>query len=336
MKHSLVRAIPGTPVWLISVLRRKTVLRFALAACLACSCLLSVCSQPAWAQGAAGEDVEQRGVLRRIEEVEESLQKESWLEAVQRFDDAWRLASEGADVLLESRGAEIRQLAPGTADALAGGKARLEQVYRDAGPEFRRLYAEQFNETAAKLLRELVERGETHRLKSVASRYKWTPAAGEALQLLARMHIDAGDFLEAGLLLERASRFSAPPSPLVTLKAAWCFAKAGLLAEAEELSSAARAAVSTAGTPLAPPLQKLLNELELLAQSSEANPSPTASSWLQPLGNYRRTQRQPAASIRLAGNWKTSLLQLHDVLYADRLNPLLAEIARQLEQFWSN
>jgi outer membrane protein assembly factor BamB len=334
--HSVVRAISGTPVWLISVLRRKTVLRFTLAACLACCCLLSVCSRPACAQVAAGEDVEQRGVLRRIEEVEESLQKESWLEAVQRFDDAWRLASEGADVLLESRGAEIRQLAPGTADALAGGKARLEQVYRDAGPEFRRLYAEQFNETAAKLLRELVERGETHRLKSVASRYKWTPAASEALQLLARMHIDAGDFLEAGLLLERASRFSDPAPPVVTLKAAWCFAKAGLLAEAEELSASAKAAVSTAGMPLAPPLQKLLNELELLAQSGETDPSPTTANWLQPLGNYRRTQRQTAASIRLAGNWNTNLLQLQDVLYADRLNPLLAEIARQLEQFWRN
>lgn len=301
-----------------------------------CSCLLFVCSLPLSAQNAADEDVEQRGVLRRIEEVEEALQKESWLDAVQRFDEAWRLASEGEDVLLEQRGAEIRQLAPGTADVLAGGKARLERVYREGGPEFRRLYSEQFNEVAAKVLRELLERGDTSRLKTVAARYKWTPAASEALQLVAKMHIDAGDYLEAGLLLERAARSSDPAPPMVTLKAAWCFAKAGLFAESEELSAAAKAAIGSAGVPPEPRLQKLLNELEAIAPPAIAAPASAAQSWLQPLGDYRRTQRQPAASLRLRAAWGTSLFQLHDVLYADRMNPMLTQIATAVADSWKN
>ncbi len=335
MKHSVFRAIQGRPVYRVSLLRRLRLLNRALAAALACCLLLCPSVGALSAQDVPAEDIEQREVLRRIEELEDSLQKQSWLEAVQRFDDAWRLASEGEDVLLESRGAEIRQLAPGTADALAGGKARLNEVYRAASPEFRRLYSEQFNETAAKLLREILERGETSRLKSVAGRYQWTPAASQALQLLAQMHIDSGDFLEAGLLLERALRFSDPAPPLVTLRAAWCFAKAGLFAEAEELSAAAKAGLST-GTPLEPRLQKLLNELENQALPATADPAVANLNWLQPLGDYRRTQRQPPVSIRLNGQWKTDLLQLHDVLYADRLNPLLTEISRQLEQLWTN
>lgn len=304
--------------------------------CLFCSCLLFVCSLPLSAQTVADEDVEQRGVLRRIEEVEEALQKESWLEAVQRFDEAWRLASEGEDVLLEQRGAEIRQLAPGTADVLAGGKARLERVYLEGGGEFRRLYSEQFNEVAAKVLRELLERGDTGRLKTVAARYKWTPAAGEALQLVARMHIDAGDYLEAGLLLERAARSSDAAPPIITLKAAWCFAKAGLFAEAEELSASARLAFGLAGTPAEPRLQKLLNELETLVPPASEAPASAAQNWLQPQGDYRRTQRQLSASLKLDAAWGTSLFQLHDVLYADRMNPLLAQIATEVADSWKN
>ncbi|MFM7058444.1 MAG: PQQ-binding-like beta-propeller repeat protein, partial [Planctomycetota bacterium] len=336
MQCSVVSANPCGAVRPADVLRRPGLLRSVIAPALLLSLLLCTSSRPLQAQAVPADDVEQRGVLRAIEEVEEALRKESWLEAVQRFDDAWRLASEGEDVLLESRGAEIRQLPPGTADALAGGKARLNAVYRTAGPEFRRLYAEQFNETAAQLLRGLLERGETSRLKSVASRYQWTPAASQALQLLAQMHMDSGDFLEAGLLLERCLRFSDPAPPLLSLRTAWCFAKAGLFAEAEELSAAAKASVSPAEAPVEPRLQKLLTDLETLTLPATADPSVNRNDWLQPLGNYRRTQRQPPVSIRLAGQWKTSLLQLQDVLYADRLNPLLAEITGHLEQLWNN
>lgn len=318
------------------VVQRTPPLRSVVAACLACCWLLFARCPSLPAQNAPEDDVEQRGVLRRIDEVEEALRKESWLEAVQRFDEAWSLAAEGPDVLLEQRGADIRQLAPGEADVLAGGKARLEQVYRTAGDEFRRLYADQFNETASQALRGFLERGQTDRLKSVAARYQWTPAGAQSLQLLARMHIDAGDFLEAGLLLERSAGLSEPADPLITLRAAWCFAKAGLLTESQELAAASLARFSSDNKPLNPQLQTLQNDIDTLARSLAAEPSAAAQNWLQPLGDYRRTKRQATASLRLTGTWQNSLYQLWDVLYADRMNPLLAATWPRVEELWRN
>ena len=51
------------------------------------------------------EEVEQRELLRRIEETQELLQNQKWLEATERFDEAWQLACDGDDAVLNPLGA---------------------------------------------------------------------------------------------------------------------------------------------------------------------------------------------------------------------------------------
>lgn len=310
-----------------------------LAGVLACVCIDSAANGTtvpgvAGVQAAVGdEDVEQRGLLRRVREVEEALGKESWLEAVQRFDEAWGLACEGDDPLLERRGTEQRQLAPGESDVLAGGKARLESVFRGAGEEFRVLYGQQFNTAAAQALRNVIEQGDAAGLRSVASRYQWTPSGPLAFRLRARMNIESGDFLEAGLLLVRAADVSGSAAGLLRLQAAWCFGKAGLLADAGEMFAALRA-----GGVLPIPAgdegaAKLARELEDLLGSG-SGVSAGAGDWLQPLGDYRRLRPQPLASLRLGSEWSESLFELQDVLYAERMNPFLSRVGERVEQLW--
>ncbi|MEY2726198.1 MAG: hypothetical protein RLZZ458_2065 [Planctomycetota bacterium] len=303
----------------------------AAAALLALCCAATAFPLPVRAQALTDEDVEQRGMLRRIGEIEESLRKEAWLEAVQRFDEAWGLVCQGEDPLLEQRGVEQRQLAPGESDVLAGGKARLEAVFRNAGPAFRTQYAEQFKEPAAQALRNALEQGDSAALARHAARFQWTPSGPLMLSLLARAHIDSGDFLEAALLLTRAAGLSQPVQPLLQLQAAWCFAKSGLLTDAAEILSRLRsgtvpmfAAGDVSGTAL-------LRELDQLLAADISDPKPSAA-WLQPFGDYRHLRTQTIASPRMQPAWSQNLFQLHDVLYSDRMNPLLAEIASRVEQ----
>jgi outer membrane protein assembly factor BamB len=285
-------------------------------------------------QAAPGdEDVEQRGLLRRVKDVEEALARESWLEAVQGFDEAWGLACEGDDPLLEQRGTEQRQLAAGESDVLAGGKARLESVYRGAGEEFRGLYGQQFNDTAARVLRGVLEQGDAAGLGKVASRYQWTPSGPLALRLRARMNIESGDFLEAGLLLTRAADVSQSADGVLRLQAAWCFAKAGLLADAGEMFAELRVGGELPIPPGDSGAAGLVRELESLLGGGSGGPAATRD-WLQPLGDYRRLRPQQLASLRLSSAWSESLFELQDVLYAERMNPFLSRVGERVEQLW--
>ena len=78
------------------------------------------------------DEVEQRGLQQLIRETEESLAKESWLEAVEKLDQAWTMACEKEDPLMVQTGADVRQLAPGETELQAGGKAKLEALFRSA------------------------------------------------------------------------------------------------------------------------------------------------------------------------------------------------------------
>ena len=294
-------------------------------------CSVTAFPLPVNAQAMIDEDVEQRGMLRRIDEIKESLQKEAWLEAVQRFDDAWRIACQNEDPLLEQRGIQQRQLAPGESDVLAGGKARLEAVFRSAGPEFLRQYGEQFNDTAAQALKAALEQGDADGLAQLSARFQWTPTGPLTLRLRARVHIDSGDFLEAALLLTRAATLSQPAQPRLQLQAAWCFAKSGLPVDAQEILSQLRAAGEPMFAPGDTSAATLQKDLERLLAARDNSPN-TAVSWLQPFGDYRRLQIQTSAVPRLQPAWTKNLFQLHDVLYSDRMYPLLDAIAEGVEE----
>ena len=66
-------------------------------------------------------DVEQRGLLQLIRETEESIAARKWLEAAERLNQAWLMACENEDPLMEGTGADVRQLGPGETEIRAVG-----------------------------------------------------------------------------------------------------------------------------------------------------------------------------------------------------------------------
>jgi hypothetical protein len=128
-------------------------------------------------QPEAAEDVEQRGLLRKIEDTRELLAGQKWLEATERFDEAWALACEGDDAMLDQRGADVRQLAPGQTDLMAGGKARLEDLYRSAPDAFRTEFSRQFDQVARQKILAAIETNDLESLRTLAARYQFAAAA---------------------------------------------------------------------------------------------------------------------------------------------------------------
>ncbi|MEI7701202.1 MAG: PQQ-binding-like beta-propeller repeat protein [Planctomycetia bacterium] len=274
-------------------------------------------------QPEAAEDVEQRGLLRKIEDTRELLAGQKWLEATERFDEAWALACEGDDAMLDQRGADVRQLAPGQTDLMAGGKARLEDLYRSAPDAFRTEFSRQFDQVARQKILAAIETNDLESLRTLAARYQFAAAARQGLKVLARLYLDRGDFLEAALVLGRVQQMIGESEPTLILQTAWCYGKAGLLQDAADLLalcqteriSAVIAGNAATGT--------MLKELQQLLTSTAKPSAENSSNWLQPLGDYRRLKSQAAIPSRLRSAWNSSLLEVADVLYADQLNPLL-------------
>ncbi|MFM7832608.1 MAG: hypothetical protein ACKPJD_12505, partial [Planctomycetaceae bacterium] len=68
---------------------------------------------PAQEPRPAQAETEQRELLRQVEDTEQLLADSKWLEAAEQFEAAWNLACASGDPVLEKRGADVRQLAPG-------------------------------------------------------------------------------------------------------------------------------------------------------------------------------------------------------------------------------
>ena len=258
-------------------------------------------------------DVEQRGLQQLILETEESLASQSWLEAAERLDKAWEMACEDEDPLMVATGADVRQLAAGETEILAGGKARLESLY----------YSGDFTE-----------------VRRLATRYAFCPAARNTLLMMTSRSLDRGDFLEAALLLSRVQRMNAAPDTALILQMAVCYARAGLITDATDVilqlrkDSGAETVnvrgenVRLPGTP-AEILEWLKNQT---AQSNAAGAIAGGTDWLQPGGSYRRLAPRLRGPAGFRTQWKSNLFEVQDVLYSEQYNPLLAEFRDPVER----
>ncbi len=284
------------------------------------------------ADAAAAQDngeTEQRALLRQVQQTEQLLQESKWLEAAEQFEAAWELACAGSDPLLEERGADVRQLSAGQTDVVAGGRARLEQLYRSTAAEFKTEYARQFEAAAQQKLRPVLSTGNAIELRRLALRYQFTAAGRTGLKTLARLFADRGDFLEAAVVLERV-RLSETDSVRLLLQTAWCYAMSGLRQDAADLSALARSERFTANLAADGVAGALLADIERLLTSPLVAGTPSVG-WKQPLGNYRRTERQLITPPRLRSMQTSSLFEVTDVLFAEQLNPLLAALTDFLE-----
>ncbi len=287
-----------------------------------------------------GEDVRQRELLQMIFDTEQSLTAKQWLQAVEQFDAAWERACEREDPLLTGSGADADQLVAGQTQRLAGGRARLVHLFLTAPDEFKSEYLRQFSQVAEARVSEAIAGADSSNLRRLTLRYAFCPAARNALRILARQSIDRGDDLEAALLLNLMLRVSGSKSDSadsaeVSLQIAICNWRAGLNRDALESVSALIAVqpqldvLQKLPQPASTSMADLQDWLTTLTGVSAAD----AAEWRQPGGNYRRFASRSRGPARLQQIWASDSLSVNDVLYSDRLNPVLQSMRDPMMKF---
>lgn len=281
------------------------------------------------------DEVEQRGLQQLIRETEDSLAKESWNEAVERLDQAWALACEKEDPLMLQTGADTRQLAPGETELLAGGKARLEALFRNASEEFREEFSKQYSDLADKLITDAINAGDNEQIRRLTMRYAFCSAARRGQLVLARRALDRGEPLEAALLLGRLLRQDEKPDNTVRLQIALCYSMAGLEADAADLINRivreqSDSDLQVAGQSIS--LPKHPDETPAWLSQYAESLIKQAGGWTQPGGSYRRIASQPRGPAKFGFAWKSNLFEVQDVLYAEQYNPLLTEFREPIER----
>jgi len=281
------------------------------------------------------DEVEQRGLQQLIRETEVSLQSEKWLEAAERFDRAWKMACEDEDPLMVATGADVRQLASGETELLAGGKARLEDLFYRSPGDFRAEFARQFSELAAAQITQALTAGDFDEVRQRTTRFAFCPAAREGLLLLAKRSMDRNDFLEAALLLGRLQRMNNEPEPSVVVQMALCYALAGLHSDAADVINRLQTDKGLTSIRLGNqdvPLPKSPAETTAWLTRQTRTEKKKLGGWLQPGGSYRRVATQPLGPSSFATLWKSSLFEVQDILYSEQYNPFLAEFPDPIER----
>ncbi|MBC7966413.1 MAG: hypothetical protein H7Z17_10885, partial [Fuerstia sp.] len=324
-------------VFMHSLIRSGTrLLRVLIVAC----CVVRCFSGPFALAQQNGEDVRQRELLKMISDAEQSLADRQWLRAVEQFDAAWERACEREDPLLTASGADVNQLAPGQTQRLAGGRAKLEDLFLTGPEQFTTEYRGQFEQVAESRISEAIASSDFLALRRLTLRYAFCPAAQNGLRILARQSIDRGDDLEAALLLNRMLRVTGNEanrrdSAELSLQIAVCNWRAGLNSDAQE-----SLAELLTDDPEFVALQKLpvpastsVTDLQNWFTALTGVPAVGASEWTQPGGSYRRFALRSRGPARLEQAWVSDSLTVNDVLFSERLNPILLSLRAPLTEF---
>ena len=130
-------------------------------------------------------------------------------------------------------------------------------------------------------------------------------------------------------------RRTAQDTAQVSLQIAVCNSRAGLNSDALESLADLLAlqpqpfAMQTLPVPASTSATDLQHWFTELTNVPPAN----ASEWTQPGGNYRRFASRSRGPARLQQTWVSDSLTVNDVLYADRLNPVLQSLRNPLMEF---
>lgn len=301
--------------------------------------LLTVCG--ARSAGGQDPDLQQRQLLQLMNDIRMSLDEQNWLLATRRFDAAWEQVCSGEDPVLVLANEGRQQLEAGQHEVLAGARARLTALFATAPEEFRDEYRRQFAQLAEQQLDTALQSSRLSDVEDCARRYAFTPVAAPALKVLIRRAIDRGDFLEASLrvghllhLPQTAERAPDERNRLRLQRAVLQF-RGGLTVDAVETVRALRQSAGNRTIRIAD-RQVTLPDSDDATESWLADLVPgrgpaEPGEWTQPLGSCRRVAFRPHGPPRLRNGWQTDLFTVHDVLFADELNPLLQGVPDRLQ-----
>lgn len=280
-----------------------------------------------------GSEVRQQELRKLISRIEKSVADQQWLQAVEQFNSAWEQVCQNEDPLLTITGTDVNQLAPGKTERQAGGRATLETLFISAPTEFQTEFRNQFETVAEARIADAIAAGDFTALRSLTLRFAYCRAAQNGLRILARRSIDRGDDLEAALMLNRLMRISGPSLSRTSQEEIWlliafCNWRAGLSSDAVESLS-----VLLSMTPqpdavqrLAIPVSGKSSHIEEWFSRITGIVAMTKAEWTQPGGSYRRFAVQDRTPPRLEPTWISDSFQVYDVLFEERLNPVLQDL----------
>lgn len=311
--------------------------------------LLSACvcvAQPPEAIDLREEDPERRKILQLLFELQDT-KPEQVLQSVAMFDAAWEMAVRREDPLLNLKTEVQQSLEPGQSELYAGARARLQQIYESAAPDFRRTYEQQVNHLAQAAFDQAVQSASVNDLIEMILRYQFTSTGQQALQHLIQLRLSRGEFLQAALQYGRLLRLQNDDSHAKRTQLAILWWKAGLPEEAVDylhdvVQNHAGAEVQIGGRMRTLPavdsdLQQWLQQAAGVSgdrvpggdRNGDTGTVVTdAHEWTQPLGNYRRSQTQPRGPAAVQTQWSASTFE---VLEQTDLNPLLAAATVNLD-----
>ena len=289
----------------------------------------------------ANEEVQQRQLIQAIRDIEQAIVGKNWLQAASLFDSAWSQICEGEDPPLTANGGDVQQLRPGQSELLAGGRARLESLFLTSDAALREEYRRQYSGVADQALANAATGSSLAALQTVAARYRFLKAGESAMRSLARMSLERGEFLDATLRLERLRRLSgfslqSDQGRRLRLQIAMSAWRAGLridaISELKSLIEESTADILVGRQTVR--LPKVSDEAEQWFVQAVGQPSgklataaanaPIQPQWTQINGNYRRTAGQATGPVEMATVWTSSLFEVQDFLFADRMNPALS------------
>ncbi|MFY9254624.1 MAG: PQQ-binding-like beta-propeller repeat protein [Fuerstiella sp.] len=286
-------------------------------------------------------DVERRRILKLIESVE-TLRDDQTLLAAETFDLAWSLSVQGEDPVLNLNTDLGDMLRPGQHEVNAGARSRLQSLYENSSPGFRKAYEEFAANNAQIALRNDIERGNTSDLIQTVLRFQFTQPGQRALENIVQLRLSRGELLQAALQYGRLMRLNNDDSTksFVQLSSLWW--KAGLPEEAVDLLATAaqkdpEGKLELAGRPLILPS----TDGDLFGWLSKhfgtAAETASAGLWQQPLGNYRRTERQSVGPALLDQSWSVSGYRCEECIDCpdgDEINRLLQPLQSRMDEYF--
>lgn len=282
------------------------------------------------------ENPERRKILQLLNQLQK-IESSQYLQSVEAFDAAWAMAVLREDPLLNLNTDLQQVLQPGQSQLHAGARAKLQQVFETAPSEFRKLYREQVSQTAQAALQNAIATSSVSDLTQVILRYQFTSAGQQALENLIRLRLSRGELLQTALQYGRLLRLREDRSADGQAQLAVLWWRAGLPEEAidclariveQNPGQSVRIHDSVAEAVLPVQRSEIADWLTKMSRSDNSPASTMAKQWLQPLGNYRRTQNQNAGLPDLSQKWSDTTFSC---LERTDFNPMLATLANGLE-----
>ncbi len=283
-------------------------LRWILVALCFCTMANSAFAQyPPGGNGLGGLIVADRNRTRVLREAQELIAANKFLEALGYLQT---LLEQEEDLLL-------RPAANDNSGVFRSMKAEVKRIIENLPPDGREVYLRNTSPVASALLKEALEENDEDKLAEVARLYYHTPAGYEATYRMGLKQFDHGEPMQAALILRRLQRnaeVAKPFEPLLSLRIALCWIRAGMPDEANAIFQSLRTSRNAQTVMLSGTERDLFTDngepsawlSQLIKDQAAPQYANHETDWLMPGGRPSRNAILPWPKPSEAESWNVS------------------------------